>query len=655
MMKKLALLLIILLLPIIALAQTYTLPTSRSIPWLAGTDLWNGGSIPSYTPVTCTGLAGNGTTDDGPAIQSCITALSTNQCALVPAGTYLINSTVRVKSQTCLTGAKAEGGPPFLPATDATATRLKLGTSGWLTSQNFSSSSGNLTPASPFGVLPSSFCFITGSPQKGDTSFTSASLSGGCALSVGSWVEIYGNDDPSLITVTGANGHCNWCGNNNGQMVAQQIVQVTSVTGSVIGISRPWYLTPYTSAVTGLVDKNGSAVTQPAGAKYTVITFPTQKAGFQNLRIDGSTVDMTNQLILLQGCLYCWVSNVNTYGAGDHSGAVHVELDYTYGAEIRDSAFIGQTGATGSSNVNNNTAGASGSGYGVYFQFTNSDAKVENNIFQGNRHWIVYQGGGSGTAILYNYASDGYTDDLAYLASGRTSHGAHPFENLLEGNVTAHVTADDYWGTSSHLTFFRNWLWASEANTTQPGCTGTPTQPLPQCSVPLFPPNESFNPIDLYYGQSNYNFVGNVLGAKSPVLTLSLQPNWASGTLRGFDEYSPLSTPVVYSMAPATGSLPSSDGTSLNHGNYDFKTMGVAYWEGGANHTLPSSLYYSSEPAFMTASNCTWPSIGPDITPVATVGMPAYARYSNTPCSGAPAVGNIIRPGTTITAGTVLH
>src|SRR5207248_9640733 len=46
----------------------------RQIPWRAGSDQWNGGTLPAYTPVTCSGLAGNGTTNDGPAIQSCINA-----------------------------------------------------------------------------------------------------------------------------------------------------------------------------------------------------------------------------------------------------------------------------------------------------------------------------------------------------------------------------------------------------------------------------------------------------------------------------------------------------------------------------------------------------------------------------------------------------
>src|ERR1700729_2518568 len=80
-------------------AQTFSLPSDntscpgncRVIPWQAGSDLWNGGKLPNYPSTTCTGLAGNGTTNDGPAIQACINAAAANTAVLVPAGTYLIN------------------------------------------------------------------------------------------------------------------------------------------------------------------------------------------------------------------------------------------------------------------------------------------------------------------------------------------------------------------------------------------------------------------------------------------------------------------------------------------------------------------------------------------------------------------------------------
>jgi hypothetical protein len=242
----------------------------------------------------------------------------------------------------------------------------------------------------------------------------------------------------------------------------------------------------------------------------------------------------------------------------------------------------------------------------------NSDHKVENNVMRHNRHSIVYQGGGSGTAILYNYIDDDYTDDLTYLGSARTSHGAHPYMNLWEGNVISHFAADDFWGSSSHFVFFRNWLWGDE--------TGS--------GVPNFPPNNGYDAIDLYPMQTYYSFVGNVLGITGKHTT------WSAATLRGFNEYASPSNPIVYSYGGASGNIPSADTTSLNHGNFDYKTNGVAYWEGGTNHILKTSMYYSSKPSFF--GSCSWPAFGPDLTPITNM-IPAQVRYSGSAaCSGGP-------------------
>ena len=610
-------------------AQTYSLPNDntgcpancRVIAWRAGSDLWNGGALPIYPSVTCAGLAGNGTTDDGPGIQSCINALSPGQCAFIPAGHYLVNSTVRLKSNTCLRGAKAEGGPPFLPAADAAATTILLGSHEEITTQNFSPGSGNLYPATGYAAFPTTYCHLAGAPQKGDTTVTIGS-SGACKVSVGTWIEVYGNDDPTLISTTGEDGHCDWCGNNVGFYVQQQIVQVTALTGSggsrsVATLSKPLYYTPYIASQMVPGPGGLGMAPEPAGAKYSIVTFPTTKAGFENLRFDGSNADIGGtQIILLQGCLYCWVKNVETYDTGSSSGSAHVEMEWGYGDEVRDSVFHDQR------------SGASGSGYGVYFQFVNSDAKIENNLFWHNRHWIVFQGGGSGDAILYNYANDGYTDDLTYLASGRTSHGAHPYFNLFEGNIASHLAADDFSGTSSHDVFFRNWLWGGESNTMFAGGTG----------IPSFPPQAGFDAVDLYPGQTYYSFVDNVLG--NPNLGVG-SGTWSNAAVRTFNEYAGPSAPVVYSMGGAFtlggAKVPSSDSTSILQGNYDYKTMGVAYNDGGANKTYQPSYYYSSKPSFI--GNCPFPEQGSDLNPVSTLSQPAYQRAMGTTCLGGIIVG----------------
>jgi hypothetical protein len=559
-------------------AQTYTLPNDntscpsncRLITWQTGSDLWNGGLLPNYTSVTCTGLAGNGTTNDGPAIQTCINNASSGTAVYIPLGTYLVNSTVRLKSNVVLRGA----GP---------TTQINLGSNGILTTQNFSRST-NLTPSTNYANLPSTYT-LSGTPKKGDTTITI----GSGTVSVGTWIKVFGNDDPSLINSTGINGNCQWCGDNTGYYVMQQYEQVTAINsgtggaGSIVSLSHPLYYPLFTSSVT----VNGGV--EPAGAKYNIITFPTQKAGYEYFHVTATGDIGAGQIILLQGCLYCWVKGVETQETGSNSGSAHVELDDSYGCEIRDGYYHDQR------------SGASGSGYGVYFQFTNADHKIENNIIRHNRHAFVFQGGGSGVAFLYNYIDDNYTDDTTYLGSARTSHGAHPFMNLFEGNVISHVAADDFWGTSSHDVFFRNWLWGDE------------TENWSGAIAPTGTPTGGFDAIDLYQSQEYYAYVGNVLGHTG------LHATWSAATVSstcstnncGYD--SP-GSPGAYSYGNGSlGTAATSSGTIIRHGNWDYKTVGVAFWDGGSNHTLASSIYYTSQPGYL--NGLPWPLEGPEGNP----------------------------------------
>lgn len=579
----------ILLMTFPAVGQNYSLPNNNSgcpsncrvIPWQAGSDLWNGGSLPNYQQVTCSPLNENGSTDDTSNINACIAAASAGSgayatchaaggCAVyLPAGTIYINGKVTVKSNVVLRGA----GP---------TTQIHEGPSGQLTTSNFSFSAGNITPAVSYASFPSTYT-LSGSPQKGDTTVTCAT---GCSgVSVGTWIKIFGNDDPSLINATGTDGLCQWCGDATGWYVQQQIVQVTGISGSTFTLSRPLYYTPYTASV------NVQGHTEPAGAKFNIITFPTQKAGLENFHVTATGDIGASQIILLQGCLYCWVKGVETQETGSSSGSAHIEMDWSYGNEIRDNYLHDQR------------SGASGSGYGVYFQFVNGDTKVENNIMRHNRHSIVFQGGGSGVAILFNYIDDNYTDDTTYLGSARTSHGAHPFMDLFEGNIISHITADDFWGTSSHDVFFRNWLW------------GDQTANWSGAVAPTGTPDSGFDAVDLFQSQEYYSYVGNVLGHAG------LHATWSNAILSstcstnncGYDQPS---SPGVYSYgSTGLGSAAQSSATILRHGNWDYKTNGVAFWDGGSNHNLAPSIYYTSAPSFLTNAQKPWPLEGPEGNP----------------------------------------
>ena len=589
------------------LAQsTYSLPNvttdcpsnCRLITWQAGSDLWNDGTLPVYPAGSvCSGLVADGVTDNTRAINACISAQSSGHAAVIPAGTYYVNGTVRLLSGVVLRGK------------GTSSTFINLGARGGLTTQNFSFG-GHLNPITNYATLPSTYT-LRGSPQKGDTTVTI----GSGRVSVGTWIKIFGNDDPTLIDDQGTDGWCAWCADNTGYYLMQQIVQVTAITsgsggaGSVVAISRPIYYPPYTGAVT---NAGGKGSNEPAGAKYNIIKFPTQKAGYENFKVTATGDIGANSIILMQGCLYCWVSGVETQTTGSSSDSAHVQWMESYGGETRDNYFHDQR------------SGASGSGYGIYFKWVNGDQKVENNIVRHNRHGIVWQGGGSGSAVLYNYIDDAYTDDLTYNGSARTGHGAHPFFNLFEGNSFSHIAADDFSGTTSHIVFFRNWLWGDY--------TGNWTVPTPgtDAPTPASPdPQGGFDAVDLYQNQEYYSFVGNILGNPG------LHATWSAATLSlpcalnscGYQE---ASAPGVYSYGNTVmhsgGLAATSSGTILRHGNYDYLTKGVAYWDGGSNHSLASSLYYASKPSFF--GRCTWPVYGYDLAPMTNT-LPAQSRYNN--------------------------
>jgi hypothetical protein len=91
--------------------------------------------------------------------------------------------------------------------------------------------------------------------------------------------------------------------------------------------------------------------------------------------------------------------------------------------------------------------------------FVNSDHLVEDNAFFVLRHAMVLEGGGSGNVFGYNdsTASQGNVGD-GWLFPDMITHGAHPYMNLFEGNIGVKLNFDNYWGSSSHNTAFRNWI-----------------------------------------------------------------------------------------------------------------------------------------------------------------------------------------------------
>ena len=561
---------------------------ARQIPWKAGADLWNGGALPAYSAVRCTGLTeGDGTTDNTKAIQACLDGLQANRAALIPPGMYYVNGTISLPSHKALRGSGSTNGAQgrWLSATyhgdsgsGAACTTLKLGPNGAIRTAGSSHVQSHVA--------------LAGGYTKGSTSVVAAAAPG---VAIGDWIIISEKQGDTDIPVswTGQDGKATWCGvQNNSEYLMSQIVQVISLTGNTVGISRPLYYT-------------FKAELNP---RLYLLSIGAQRAGIEDLKLWGSVNTRAEPHIQVDGGIDCWVKNVETFNTPDAAKAYPVFMEYSYGCEIRDSYFHFGQGNGGDRN------------YGIGFLGPNSDHKVENNIYRENRHAFSQEGGGSGIVFLYNYIDDQYTNDLTSMGSPRANHGAHPYMTLFEGNVISRFVADDIWGTSSHMVLFRNWLWGDETGAFA-GYDGDH-------------PDWGFVALELAWGQNYYSVVGNVLGNPS------LHTDWNNATLcpAKRDWKSSRQAPVVYAIGFGTSGESPYDPTvrakTLLHGNYDYKTRGVAYWDGGSNHFLMPSMYYSARPAFFGAF--AWPPFGPDVTPITNL-IPAQARYTGAANPTAPA------------------
>lgn len=573
-MKKLLLLAgLFFLFSVASHAQTYSLPNDdancpgncRMIPWLAGSDIWNGGTLPTYTGVTCNGLAHNGTigattgTNDGPAIQACINALSSGQAAVIPAGTYFVNTLLDIPSNKVLRGAHGLNGI-FLPTADATATTFVLGTAAGVTMTGGHSIGAQRTIASGY--------------TKGSTTLV---MNAGHGFAIGNWITISETPDTGIgVSSAGLDGTCSWCGQDDsngstGTYLMNQMVQVTNVVGNTITISRPLY---YTFQAT-------------FGPVARTIGIGTTKAGFENIRLDGSAADRGREFFDIEDATFNWIKGSEDYKAGSAAKCGHVTMSWSYGNEIRDNYF------------HDGRSFASDRNYGIYNFLVGSDHKIENNIVRLSRHPIALEGGGSGIAILYNYFDDAEEDDPTYMAAAVLNHGAHPYMNLVEGNVISHIIADEYWGSSSHEVFFRNWMWGDETQT-------------PEITTK---PSFGYWPMETWLKNNYFSYVGNVFG----ITGKWGNPTWSSYTLRNSTVGSPCSVANwMYGYGCnflGSGAYdPNPSTTSINHRNYDMKTHGVAFDEGGANLTLAADVYppYTSKPGFL--GSLPWPGIGSDIT-----------------------------------------
>lgn len=290
-------------------------------------------------------------------------------------------------------------------------------------------------------------------------------------------------------------------------------------------------------------------------------------AGIEDLYIERVNKGGSDN-INFTSAINCWVKNVESYKVNRW----HVRLTQSYGCEIRDSYF------------HHGQSYGGDHAYGVGCFQKSTDNLIENNIFYYLRHAMILEYGGTGNVYGYNYSKDpvherkGRTD---WLMSDIAIHGGHPYMNLFEGNIAAHIDLDNYLGSSSHNTFFRNHI---------------ERKSIPAVIFGLWAVEVQMN--NLYA-----NFVGNVL----------CNEDCKKGNIWriGYDRLKRKIDPRVAN-------------TILRHGNYDYRSR-ITRWEPGiSDHNLPDSYYLSSKPSFF--GNRPWPVIGPDLGEMVGT-LPAKERY----------------------------
>lgn len=588
-------------------------------------------TIPTYT-VACTTqpslTAGSGNAAaNTTSIQASIASCDTNHNVVnIPAGTYYVTSIELGGSATHSNLVIRGAGPnsTYLYLTGAACPWYSGGAGVCLADGNArASDNGNLQPGG--GQQCNSWSATNGTagsyPMGSVTNITLTGCSGTPPNNVllfldqgndtsdnGGVVVCDGDSSPSFKCSHNGPGSGNTTGrviSGNGYSQAEAVL-VTSVTGSGTGPYTVTF-TPNGSGPSVNWFNNIRSAQGPAAWWPTITNTLAQNLGVENLTVDGVNIGSTVANIAIQNCYHCWVRNIRTLNAH----MVHVALEQAVQCVVRDSYFY-QSQAHGSQS------------YVVDLEESKGNL-IENNIMHQTTNAIMQGGGNSANVIGYNYSIGGQS--INYMQGMYLGHNGGNAMDLWEGNNVNGLWNDDWWGTTTLQTLFRN------------RATGYQTY----VSVS----NQTY-PIDHDTYGRGMNDIGNVLGTTG----------WHTPATGVYEAYPPNSytnaqcVVTIYDLgwgnAPCSNdSGDSSDtvvrSTLMRWGNYD-TVNNVVRWNAtesspGAvayisatttpsSQTLPASFYLPGKPAWW--GTMPFPPIGPDVTG-GTLGQCTTGTYALNP------------------------
>lgn len=310
---------------------------------------------------------------------------------------------------------------------------------------------------------------------------------------------------------------------------------------------------------------------------------------------------------------------------------------------------------------------------------------VADNIFRdGLQPGIEIEVNTVGCAFVGNFFTNNY------LSMDFDIHNTHPMMNLFEQNrCTGYWISDGYFGSASHFTLFRNAIenvgstqplrikrwnsyhqivgnvlgnsntaYGSESAIMEFGYPSMGNSSYTGDSPPMgwnWPQNPIFTLTNEVTGTNLPGIWTNVTTASRLIFQDSADTNsyWPwSGTIVPFADGTSSNLLVTTSMTYSNGWTAYAVSTSAwdqrqltnrstftMHGNWDYFNNAVVWDAGIADHAIPSSLIYTSKPAWWGSLD--WPAIGSDLTPMVKL-IPAQARYlgidysGNSPATNAP-------------------
>jgi hypothetical protein len=558
---------------------------SRAINWSSA-----GFSIPSYTvacPTQPSLATGSGAASaNATAIQNALASCTATQNVVnLPSGTYYVAGfQYGSQGKQVLRGAGANS--TFLISTSENGCGgINHGICMIDGSPGYNGSSRNL----PGGTTA---CSWTAGYSQGTTTITLSSCGGPPPLNQTIILD-QANDTSDTggvyicdTNIAGCGYEGSSGGNDDGRFISgvtysqQQVVYVTAVSGSGSG--------PYTVTISPGVYFTNVRSSQTPGAWWPGFV---QNDGLENLSVDASADP--DGTIMFFDCYECWVKGVRVINSGRNSVMPYQSANDV----VRDSYFYGAQGSGSQS-------------YSVEIE-ESSGILVENNIFQQVTNPLMF-GQSSGSVVDYNYSIFSfYNGD--YVQQSYESHNAGNEMNLFEGNDFLGIQSDDAWGSSAQDTFFRNMLYGYQNGKSQ-----------------------NTIPIVLRSWNRGYNIVGNILG--QPGYTTAYQTYATSSTaLTGPSEANSAYSLGLSSQDSCTTTAVICDTRTVSSlmrwGNYDVVNAAVrwnsteaapasgTYFNANFStsyftslaQTLPTSLYYNSQPSWWTSGK-NWPPTGPDVS-----------------------------------------